>query len=108
LTETQWIWLQCQLLLDDGFQACPSCAALGVGAYCSACGTRLLPEGATCEHCHMTGTGAYCQYCGAVLHSPVALAIEEGLFDWSAWATSLTPFLGGLTSQEKQLLEQRE
>jgi hypothetical protein len=34
----------------------------------------------------------------------VAAAIDEGTYDWDAWATSLTPFLGGLTPQEQALL----
>ena len=106
LTEEQWLWFQCQLLLDDGVQSCGTCEALGLGAYCSACGARLTPEPRTCEQCHLPGTGAYCSHCGTALASPVAEAIEEGRFDWDAWARSLQPFLGGLTPQETALLEQ--
>lgn len=104
LTDDQWLWLQCQLLLDDGVEACPGCDALSVGTYCTACGTRLTPEPRTCDACHLPGTGAYCAHCGAVLVSAVAEAIDEGTFDWDAWAKSLTPFLGGLTPTEQQLM----
>lgn len=104
LTEDQWLWFQCQLLLDDGIEACETCETLAVGPYCHTCGARMQPEPRTCDQCHMLGTGAYCSHCGAPLESAVAVAIEEQRFDWDAWARSLTPFLGGLTPQEETLL----
>jgi len=106
LTQSQWLWLQCQLLLDDGVQACPTCETLSLGLYCRDCGTRLQPEQETCEQCHMVGVGMYCIQCGAQLRNPVAEAIDADTFDWEAWAQSLTPFLGGLTPQEQALLAQ--
>jgi hypothetical protein len=106
LTETQWLWLQCQYLLDDGAQLCPACEALGYGVHCQACGVRVQPESHECDHCHLAGTGAYCQHCGAVLHSPIAEAIEMGTFDWETWERSLQPFLGDMTPQEQALLAQ--
>jgi hypothetical protein len=104
LTYSQWFWLQCQLWLDDGVQACPDCQALTVGAFCPACGTRVQPEPRTCDQCHLPGVGAYCIHCGAVLHSAVEEAIDAGTYDWDAWVRSLEPFLGGLTPQEQALL----
>lgn len=104
LTDMQWFWLECQLLLDAGFEACPACDALSPGDYCSACGGRLRPEPRLCEQCRFPGTGAYCSHCGTALVSVVAEAIDEGRFDWEAWAQSLRPFLGGLTAQEEALL----
>lgn len=65
----------------------------------------MAPEGRVCDQCHTPGLGAYCMACGAALVSPVAEAIDEGRFDWDAWATSLTPFLGGLTPREQELLQ---
>lgn len=106
MTETQWLWLQCQMLLDDGVHSCAACEALGTGTYCAACGVRIQPEGRTCVECHLPGTGAYCQHCGAPLESAVAEAITTGTFDWDAWAKSLAPFLGGLTPREQRLLQQ--
>jgi hypothetical protein len=108
LTESQWTWLQCQCLLDDGVHACANCQALSVGAFCSTCGTRLEPEPRVCDQCHWTGpeTGTYCSHCGTVLRSTVEEAIDMDTFDWQAWARSLQPFLGGLTPQEQQLLAQ--
>lgn len=105
MTEEQWIWLQCQLLLDDGLDACAVCDALGHGTYCHACGARLVPEGRLCEQCHTYGQGNYCALCGTALVSPVAEAIAEDRFDWTAWAQSLQPFLGGLTPREQELLQ---
>ena len=104
VTERQWLWLQCQMLLDDGMQACAHCQALGMGPYCSACGTRLTPEPRTCDECQMTTLGAYCQYCGTEVRSSVEDAIDAGTFDWAAWTKGLTPFLGGLTPQEEMLM----
>jgi len=104
VTESQWLWLQCQLLLDDGFDACPTCDALGPGPYCGQCGTRVEPEPRTCDMCHLPGQGVYCTHCGAVLRSAVEEAIAMETFDWDAWARSLSPFLGGLTPQEQALL----
>ena len=104
LTETQWLWLECQLLLDAGFEACPACDALSLGAYCAACGIRIQPEPRICEQCHLPGTGAYCSHCGTPILSAAAEAIAEGRFDWDAWAESLRPFLGGLSAQEAALL----
>lgn len=104
MTERQWLWLQCQMLLDDGMHACPHCTALGLGPYCTACGTRYTPEPRTCDDCHQPGAGAYCQHCGAALRSEVEDAIEAGTFDWDAWARSLKPFMGGLTPIEQALL----
>src|SRR5262245_60656173 len=104
LTETQWTWLQCQYLLDDGVALCSACDSLGVGAYCPACGQAMHPASRVCDQCHLPGTGAYCQHCGAVLQSAVAEAIDAGSFDWDAWARSLTPFLKGLTPQEESLV----
>ena len=104
LTETQWTWLQCQLLLDEGVQACPECDALNRGAYCTACGTRLAPEARPCDTCQAPGTGTYCGECGALLRSVIEEAVDAGTFDWEAWAKSLAPFLGGLTAQEQQVL----
>ena len=106
LTEDQWVWLQCQLLLDDGFAACPGCEVLGLGPYCHACGTRIAPELQTCAQCQMPGTGAYCRACGHALESAVGVAIETQTFDWDAWLRSLQPFLGGLTAREASLLGQ--
>lgn len=106
-TESQWIWLQCQLLLDENIQACPECDVLGLGPYCTGCGTRLAAELRQCDQCQVPSTGAYCASCGAVLRGEIEEAIEAGTFDWDAWAKSLQPFLGGLTAQE-QLLLQRE
>lgn len=105
LTEEQWRWFECQLLLDEGFDACPACDVLGQGPYCGACGTRVAPAGRTCEQCHLISLGAYCMACGTALVSPVAEAIDEGRFDWAGWARSLTPFLGGLTAREQELLQ---
>ena len=104
LTESQYLWLQCQMLLDEGMHACPSCDALSQGDFCPACGTRTQPEPATCGRCQMTGSGAFCQHCGAELEHALTTAITEGTFDWDAWVKSLTPFLGGLTPQEEQLM----
>lgn len=104
LTDTQWIWLQCQILLDDGGQLCPACELLGVGTYCTACGSRFVPEERPCDHCSLPATGAYCQHCGHEVQSLVAAQIEAGTFDWDAWAKDLTPFLGGLSAQEEALL----
>jgi len=104
LTETQWIWLQCQTLLDDGGLLCPACESLGHGPYCTVCGARMQPEERLCDYCHLPSIGAYCQHCGAILQSAVAAAIEEDRFDWEAWAKSLAPFLGGLTEQEQLLM----
>jgi hypothetical protein len=106
LTEEQWIWFQCQMLLDDGITACAQCEALGQGPYCHACGGRMVPELQTCAQCQMAGTGAYCRHCGTPLESAVGAAIDRGTFDWDAWARSLTPFLGGLTAREATLLGQ--
>ena len=106
LTESQWYWLSCQMLLDDGFHVCPGCDALGQGIFCTACGTRLSPEPRLCEQCHLAGEGAYCGRCGAVLRSAVEEALDAGTFDWDAWARSLQPFLGGLTPQEQTLIAQ--
>jgi hypothetical protein len=106
LTETQWLWLQCQALLDEGVQACDGCDALGAGTYCTACGKRLQPEGRLCPACHVEGVGAFCQSCGSPLDSMLGEAIETGRFDWDDWARRLAPFLGGLTPREQQLLMQ--
>ncbi|PWT77615.1 MAG: hypothetical protein C5B60_02375 [Chloroflexi bacterium] len=106
LTTTQWIWLQCQCLLDDGVQICPGCSSLEYGAYCTACGTALQAASPMCDDCHRAGPGPYCQGCGRLLMSPVAAAIAEGTYDWAAWAESLQPFLGGLTPQEQRLLQE--
>jgi hypothetical protein len=106
LTEIQWLWLQCQSLLDDGALACAGCDALGTGTYCTDCGVRLQPEGRLCPQCHVEGTGAYCQSCGTALDSALGEAIDTGTFDWDGWAKSLAPFLGGLTPREQQLLMQ--
>jgi predicted amidophosphoribosyltransferase len=105
VTETQWLWLQSQLLLDEGIMACATCEALSQGPYCGQCGTRLVPEPRICEQCHMPGMGAFCQHCGTELISAVAEAIDAGTYDWDAWARSLEPFLGGLTPQEQALLQ---
>jgi hypothetical protein len=104
LTPTQWVWLQCQLLLDEGIHICPACEALGRGLYCTACGVRQQPVPRTCEQCQVPGTGAYCAQCGAMVRSPVEEAIDAETFDWDAWARSLRPFLHGLTPQEQQVL----
>jgi hypothetical protein len=104
LTEMQWLWLECQLLLDAGFDACPACDALSLGDYCVACGTRMRAAPRLCEQCHLPGTGAYCSHCGTPMLSETAEAIDEDRFDWDAWAQSLRPFLGGLTPQEEALL----
>jgi len=106
LTDSQWFWLQCQCLLDDGVLVCPACAALGTGTYCQSCGRRLAPVTRPCDQCHVEGSGAYCAHCGAALQSAVTEAIDAGTFDWDAWARSLRPFLGGLTPQEQRLLAQ--
>lgn len=103
-TETEWRWLQCQLLLDDGAHVCAACDAIGHGTYCAACGVRFTPAGAECAECRLPSDGAYCTHCGAGLGSPVAEAIDEGRFNWDAWAQSLRPFLGGLSPTEQQLL----
>jgi hypothetical protein len=104
LTDTQCLWLQCQMLLDEGIEVCPTCASYGRGPYCEGCGTRLRPEPRLCDTCSLPGTGAYCQHCGTALLSAVAEAIDAGTYDWDAWARSLEPFLGGLTPQEQALL----
>lgn len=104
LTESQWMWLQCHMALDEHLQVCPQCDAPGLGPYCAACGTRLVPETRVCELCQTPGAGAYCVQCGAVLRSATEEAIDAGTFDWDAWARRLKPFLGGLTAQEHALL----
>ena len=104
LTASQWLWFQCQLLLDDGVQVCLSCEGLGTGIYCPTCGKRFHPEGQRCPECQLEGQGAYCQQCGAVMGSSVGDAIEAGTYDWDAWAETLTPFLHGLSPQEQTLL----
>lgn len=104
LTESQWIWLQCQFVLDEHLQACAQCDALGFGPYCTSCGTHLVPETRPCPQCHLPGTAAYCAQCGTALGSPVEDAMDAGTFDWQAWERSLQPFLGGLTPQEQALL----
>jgi predicted amidophosphoribosyltransferase len=105
LTQTQWVWLQCHILLDDGGQLCAACGTLGAGAYCATCGTRLVAEDRHCGQCQLPSTGAYCPHCGAELQSLTAEQIELGAYDWVAWAKGLAPFLGGLTPQEQALLE---
>lgn len=104
LTPTQWAWLQCQLLLDDGARICPACAALSAGSYCGDCGAALQEGVHPCENCAMTGTGAFCQYCGHPRQTPVAQAIEADTYDWDAWAQGLTPFLRGITPEEEARL----
>jgi hypothetical protein len=37
----------------------------------------------------------------------MAEAISQGTFDWEGWATSLQPFLHGLTPQEAQSVNGR-
>jgi len=108
LTYSQWLWLLCQCWVDDGIQVCPQCEALSGGTFCSACGHRLQPEDRRCDECQMPGGGAYCVHCGAALRSATEEAIEAGTFDWDAWHKSLTPFLGGLTPQERALLTRGE
>jgi len=104
LTETQLLWLQCHLLLDQGVEPCPHCNEVSLGPYCQACGERLQPEPRVCDDCHLAGRGTYCSHCGAALRNEVAESIAAGAFDWDAWATRLQPFLGGLTPQEQTLL----
>jgi predicted amidophosphoribosyltransferase len=105
LTETQWVWLTCHLLLDEGAEACQQCDVLGLGRYCTDCGAPLHPEPRICQACEReTGEGAYCPHCGEPLESAHAVAIAAGTYDWDAWAQSLQPFLGGLTPQEAALL----
>jgi hypothetical protein len=104
LTESQWIWVQCHLFLDDGVLACPGCDALGIGAYCHACGGRLVPAAVACPQCHLPGGGTYCTACGALLRNPITEALAAQTFDWDAWRQSLQPFLGGLSPQEEALL----
>ena len=104
VTPSQWVWIQGQLLLDEGIQACPDCDALSAGEFCPACGKRVREAARVCEECHSAGHGAYCVYCGAPLGSALADAIAAETFDWVAWAQSLQPFLGGLTPQEEALL----
>ena len=106
LTASQWYWLSCQMLLDDGFSVCSECDALGQGTFCTVCGTRLQPAPRLCEQCHLPGEGAHCGHCGAVLRSAVEEALAAGTLDWDAWADSLQPFLGGLTPQEQALIAQ--
>jgi hypothetical protein len=103
-TESQWMWLQCQLVLDEHLLACMECDTLGTGPYCAQCGVRLSPEPRRCEACQTLGDGAYCVQCGAMLRSATEDAIDAGTYDWDAWVQSLQPFLGGLTPQEQALL----
>lgn len=93
LTPSQWLWLQCHLLLDDGLQACPHCDAVSQGSFCRSCGKPLGDGPVTCPHCRQPGMGNYCTGCGAVLHSEVEEAILAGTYDWHAWMRSLEPFL---------------
>jgi hypothetical protein len=109
LTLTQWRWCEAQLLLDDGALLCPRCATLGAGSFCYACGELLepdTPERQTCPQCRMPGHGAFCVHCGGVLRHPLEDDIEHGVFDWTQWAQALTPYLGGFTAHEQQLLAQ--
>lgn len=107
LTESQWIWVQCQVFLDEGMLACAACDTLGLGPYCTGCGVRLTREARLCAVCHTPGWDAYCAACGNALGNAVAEAIAEDRFDWDAWARSLQPFLGGLTPLEQALLARR-
>ena len=105
LTPSQWLWVQCQMLLDDGVQACAQCDALSISAFCPACGARLRPEMQPCDTCGSLGDSAFCGECGSARRSQVEEAVQAGSFDWDAWAQSLAPFLGPMTAQERALLE---
>jgi hypothetical protein len=105
LTPSQWLWVQCHLLLDEGVEACPQCDALTASPFCAACGAALHPEVRRCEQCQSPGVGAFCGSCGAPQSSRTEEAVDAGTFDWDAWAKSLAPFLGGITAQERALLE---
>jgi len=105
LTQSQWLWLQCQYFLDEGLLLCEQCAQAGHGPYCQSCGARLVPEGVVCQECHLVGTGSYCQSCGTALQESIGEAIVQGTFDWEEWAQFLQPFLDhGLTPREQSLL----
>jgi RNA polymerase subunit RPABC4/transcription elongation factor Spt4 len=109
LTESQLAWLHCQVLLDDGAEACPDCGAVDLGLYCRHCGTLKVTSETpqhTCPQCQRQGAGAYCAFCGAVLLDPLGDALEAGVFDWQQWAQSLTPFLGGFTAKERAAMAQ--
>jgi hypothetical protein len=106
LTESQQIWIQCQLLLDDGAEVCPQCDAIDVGAYCRQCGAykEVQTVRQACPQCHVLGPGPYCVHCGTVLVDPVEESLQDGTFNWEEWHKSLTPFLGGLTVKERAIL----
>ena len=94
------------MLIDDGAEACPQCGAVDAGLYCRQCGTHKAEEieRHSCKQCHMYGSGPYCVHCGAVLLDPVEEELEAGTFNWRQWHESLQPFLGGLTTKERELL----
>lgn len=104
LTPQQWLWLQSQMLLDAGLVACPTCDEPGEGVFCTNCGARLKTEPLRCSHCQRVGSGRYCAQCGGALGQSLADTIKAGTFDWQAWETSLTPFLGSLTPREQALM----
>jgi hypothetical protein len=104
LTDSQWTWIHCQILLDEGAQACAACDALGIGRYCHACGRSLRAESLECPVCQQMGNGKFCTHCGEALRSSVAEAIQDGTFDWDGWLRDMQPFLGGLTMREQQVM----
>jgi hypothetical protein len=104
LTESQRIWLQCQLLLDDGADACRQCGAVDLGTYCRQCGACREEAQHACSQCRLQGPGPYCVHCGAVLVDSVEEALKRGAFDWEQWHKDLAPFLGGLTTKERDVL----
>jgi hypothetical protein len=114
LTESQYVWCQMQLLIDDGLSVCPSCETLQAPTpYCGTCGARWQAEVAryTCTACRRDGlAGPYCPWCGALLYTPESQALMEALdeerFDWEAWERGLTTFMQPLSAKEQALIEQ--
>jgi hypothetical protein len=106
LTESQQMWLQCQLLLDDGAEVCPQCDAVDLGTYCRQCGACKEEQAVrhVCPQCHVIGPGSYCVHCGTALVDPVEESLQDGTFNWNDWLEELTPFLGGLTAKERAVL----
>ena len=109
LTVEQEAWLLAQVLLDQGMAVCPRCETLGAGHYCEACGTRLGEERQTrrCPTCATEGSGQFCAGCGQALLTSVVADLEAATFDWDNLEDQLTPFLGGFTTQDRDVFEGR-
>lgn len=104
LCVSQWQWLQGQLLLDAGLDACARCDALGTGRFCRQCGAAQQTAALrACPQCKRQDVGPYCPDCGAELANATLDALEAGTHDWEAWAKSLEPFLHGLTDAERAM-----